>query len=197
MFPESLESDRLTFERLSRQNLDVRDLYEVFGTPNPDADKVFEYVDFGPHRTLKETHDFIVHAEEQWDEGEGAKYVIRPKPSEENGGAIAGFAGLYPDWERRFATLGIVLDKRFWGRGYSGERAERFVGVVFDSLDLDMVAVKYIDGNAQSKEAIEKYVEKFGGQYDGLLRNWIAVGDEVVDCRRYTIRREQYVESKE
>ena len=197
MFPESLESDRLTFEQLSRQNLDVRELHEVFGTTNPDADKVFEYVDFGPHRTLKETHDFVVHAEEQWDEGEGAKYVIRPKSSEKNGSAIAGFAGLYPDWKRRFATLGIVLDKRFWGRGYSGERAELFVEVVFDSLDLDMVAVKYIDGNTQSKEAVEKYVEKFGGQYDGLLRNWIAVGDEVVDCRRYTIRREQYVESKE
>lgn len=197
MFPEPLESDRLTFERLSRQNLDVREIYEVFGTPNPDADEVFEYVDFGPHRTLKETHDFVVRAEEQWDEGEGAKYVIRPKSSETDGCAIAGFAGLYPDWERRFATLGIVLDKRFWGRGYSGERAELFVEVVFDSLDLDMVAVKYIDGNTQSKEAVEKYVEKFGGQYDGLLRNWIAVGDEVVDCRRYTIRREQYVESKE
>ena len=145
----------------------------------------------------EETHDSVVHAEEQWDEGEGAKYVIRPKLSEKNGGAIAGFAGLYPDWERRFTILGIVLDRRFWGRGYSGERAELFVEVVFDSLDLDMVTVKYIDGNTQSKEAVEKYVEEFGGQYDGLLRNWIAVRDEVVDCRRYTIRREQYVESKE
>jgi [ribosomal protein S5]-alanine N-acetyltransferase len=197
MFTESLESERLTFKKLSRQYLDVRELYGVFGTPNPDADEVFKYVDFGPHRTIKETRDFVVNAEEQWNEGEGAKYVIRPKSSEENGGEIAGFAGLYPDWERMFATLGIVLDKRFWGRGYSGERAELFVEVVFDSLNLDMVAVKYIDGNTQSKAAVEKYVERFGGQYDGLLRNWIAVGDEVVDCHRYTIRREQYVESQE
>lgn len=195
MFPESLESDRLTFERLSRQTVEIRALYEVFGTPNSDAEKVFEYVDFGPHRTIKETHDFVTRAEEQWEESEGAKYVIRPKPTEEHGGAIAGFAGLYPDWERQFASFGIVLDTEFWGKGYSGERAELFVDVAFDTLDLDMVAVKYIDGNAQSKRAVEKYVEKFGGQYDGLLRNWIAVGDEVVDCHRYTIRREQYVES--
>lgn len=192
MFPETLESERLTFEQLSRDTIDVTDLYDVFGTPNDASDEVFRYVDFGPHRTLKDTYDFVARAEEQWDEGEGAKYVVRPKKTEEGDGDIAGFAGLYPDWERRFASMGIVLDKRFWGAGYAGERAELFVGVAFDTLDLEMVAVKYIDGNEQSKRAIEKYVEKLGGQYDGLLRNWVAVDEEVFDCHRYTIRREQF-----
>lgn len=192
MFPETLESERLTFEQLSRDTIDVTDLYDVFGTPNDASDEVFRYVDFGPHRTLKDTYDFVARAEEQWDEGKGAKYVVRPKQTEEGDGDIAGFAGLYPDWERRFASMGIVLDKQFWGAGYAGERAELFVGVAFDTLDLEMVAVKYIDGNEQSKRAIEKYVEKLGGQYDGLLRNWVAVGEEVFDCHRYTIRREQF-----
>ena len=196
MFPAFLESDRPTFERLTPRNIDVRELYDVFGSSNPDTEEVFRYVDFGPHRTLKETFDFVVHAEEQWDEGEGAKYAVRPKSSETNGGAIAGFAGVYQDWERRFATLGIVLDRQFWGNGYARERAELFVELVFDSLDLDVVAVKIIDGNTRSKAAVETYVEKFGRQYDGLLRNWIAVGGEVVDCHRYTIRRKQYEESK-
>ena len=192
MFSASLDTERLRFERLSCDSLDVRELYDVFGPNNPDAEEIFEYVDSSPHRTLKETYAFVTRAEEQWEEGNGAKYVVRPKETEEHGGELAGFAGLYPDWERRLATLGIVLDKRFWGKGYSGERAELFVSVAFEKLDLELVAVKHIDGNEQSKRAVEKYVERFGGQYEGLLRNWLAVESEVYDCHRYTISRAEY-----
>ena len=191
MFPASLESERLTFERLSRENVDVRKLYEVFGV-NPDAEEIFEYVDSDPHRTIKETFEWVRETERKFENGESVKYVVRPKATEEHAGEIAGFAGLYPKWERRFATLGIVLDKRFWGNGYAVERAELFVELAFERLDLELVAVMYIDGNEKSKRAIEKYVERFGGQYDGLLRNWLAVEGEVFDCHRYTISKSQY-----
>lgn len=195
MFPEVIESDRLIFERLSRDTVDVFELYDVFGS-NPDADEVFEYLDSKPHKTVKETFDKIKKAEDQFDTGEGAQYVIRPKDTEEHAEELAGVAGLYPKWERRFATLGIVLNKPFWGNGYSQERAERFIELAFDQLDLELVAVKYIDGNTKSKRAIEKYVTEFGGQYEGLLRNWLAVEGEVFDCHRYSISRKQYEAAK-
>lgn len=194
MFPEVLESDRLRFERLSREYVDVRALYDVLGA-NPDAEEVYEYVDSDPHRTIKETFDRVRTAEERFDDGEGAKYAVRPKPGEEGAGEIAGVAGLYPKWDRRFATLGIVFDKRFWGRGYSGERAALFLEVAFETLDLELVAVEYIDGNERSKRAIEKYVDRFGGRYDGVFRNRLAVGGEVFDCHRYTIGRDEYERS--
>ena len=194
MFPESLETERLTFEPLHRENVDVFALHEVFGS-GPNAEEVFEYVDFGPHQTIKETSDFIARAEQQWEDREGAKYVVRPKADEDGGRTIAGFTGLYPDWDRQVATLGIVLGKRFWGRGYSGERAELFVEVAFDRLDLAAVAVKYIDGNEASKRAIERYVDRFGGRYEGCLRNFLAVEDEVFDCHRYSISRAEYEEA--
>ncbi len=191
MFPHALESDRLDFEGLSRETVDVLALYDVFGR-GPDVEAVFEYVDSDPHRTPKETYEFVRRAETQWDDGEGAKYVIRPKAGEEGTGEIAGVTGIYPDWERRLATLGIVLDKRFWGRGYSGERADLFVRLAFERFDLDLVAVTYIDENERSKRAIERYVERFGGRYEGLLRNWLAVDGEVFDCHRYSIHRDEY-----
>lgn len=196
MFPETLESDRLRFERLSRETVDVFELYDVLGR-NPAADEIFEYLDTPPHRTVKETFEKAQTAETRFDEGESAKYVIRPKSTEAHAGAVAGTAGLYPKWERRFATFGIILDKRFWGNGYSGERAAVFLDLAFERLDLDLVAVSYIDGNERSKRAIEKYVDRFDGQYDGLLRNWLAVEGEVYDCHRYSISRRQYERSIE
>jgi len=52
-------------------------------------------------------------------------------------GEIAGFGGFSVDWEKRTAVLGTWLRKRFWGRGYSGERAAALVEVAFENLDLD------------------------------------------------------------
>jgi RimJ/RimL family protein N-acetyltransferase len=105
---------------------------------------------------------------------------------------LAGTTNLHFDWDRRSAELGIWLRKPFWGRGYSGERAAALLELAFDLLDLEVVGASHQDGNEQSRRAIEKYVERFGGQYDGLLRNFAPKGDEVRDLHRYTISKEQY-----
>jgi hypothetical protein len=55
--------------------------------------------------------------------------------------------------------------------------------------------VAHQPGNEQSQRAVEKYVEAHGGQYDGLLRNWVVKDDEIRDLRRYTVTREQYEEA--
>jgi RimJ/RimL family protein N-acetyltransferase len=108
---------------------------------------------------------------------------------------LAGTTNLHFDWGRRTAELGIWLRKPFWGRGYSGERAAALLELAFERLDLELVGASHQDGNEQSRRAIEKYVERFGGQYDGLLRNFVPRGDEVRDLHRYTISQEQYREA--
>ncbi|AHG02428.1 hypothetical protein HALLA_21215 (plasmid) [Halostagnicola larsenii XH-48] len=194
MFPECIETERLQLERISHSSIDVFDLYELYRDAD-EAEEMFKYWDSPPHKTMKETHDYVDQAEQLWGEREGAKYVIRPKQGEDGASDIAGTTGVYPEWEKRSANLGILLDKRFWGRGYSGERADAILSVVFDRLDLELVVASHIDGNKQSQQAIEKYVERYGGQYDGLLRNWLSMPDTVADVHRYTISKEQYFEA--
>lgn len=195
MFPERIETDRLVFERISHDFVDVHALYELYSDDRDDADELFEYWDSSPHRTVKETYDYVDDAERSWEELAGAKYVIRPNEGEDGAGEIAGTTGLYPHWEKRFANLGILLDKRFWGRGYAGERADAMLSLAFDRLDLELVAAAHIDGNEKSRRAIDKYVERYGGQYEGLLRNWVPRSDTVADVHRYTISREEYLET--
>lgn len=158
---------------------------------------MFEYWDSSPHETVKETHDYIDEGEQLWDDAEGAKYVIRPKAGEDGAGVIAGTTGLYPHWEKRYANLGILLDRRFWGRGYSGERADAMLELAFGRLDLELVVAAHIDGNEKSRRAIRKYVDRYDGQYEGLLRNWLSLDDSVADVHRYTISREEYLEAAE
>ncbi|RQG97922.1 GNAT family N-acetyltransferase [Natrarchaeobius chitinivorans] len=196
MFPERIETDRLSLERISYDSVDVFDLHELYSAGD-DAEEMFEYWDSSPHETVKETYDYVAEAEELWDDVEGAKYVIRPTDGEDGAGVIAGTTGLYPHWEKRSANLGILLDKRFWGRGYSGERADALLSVAFDRLDLELVSAACIDGNEKSRRAITKYVERYNGQYDGLLRNWLPTTDSVADVHRYSISRAEYFESIE
>ena len=194
MFPERIETDRLTLERISHDSVDVFALHELYCN-GVETEEMFEYWDSSPHETVKETYDYIDEAEELWDDVEGAKYVIRPNKDEDRAGVIAGTTGLYPHWGKRSANLGILLDKQFWGCGYSGERADALLSVAFERLELELVVAAHIDGNEKSRLAINKYVERYGGQYEGLLRNWLPLDNTVADVHRYTISREEYFEA--
>ena len=191
MFPERIETERLVLERLRHDAVDALELYDRFAAGEVDTD-VFEYVPQEPYRTPKEAYADIDEAEQRWDEREGAEYVVRPKDGEDGAGELAGRTGLFCEWDRRAGRLGLILAKPFWGRGYSGERAAALLELAFDRLDLEVVAAGYHEGNEKSKRAIETYVDAHGGQYDGVLRNWVPVNGRVDDLHRYTVLREQY-----
>ena len=190
MFPERIETDRLRLERMTAA-LDPLDAYEFYGRSETIVEET-QYLDWTPHETLKQTVDAFSRFEEDWENGEDAVYAIFPREGEPGAGEFAGNTALHPKWERRTATFGIWLRKPFWGRGYSGERAAVLMHLAFDRLDLDLVAIAHFPENEQSERAIEKYVERFGGQYDGLLRNWHLTDDGPRDVRRYTVSCEQY-----
>ncbi|ELZ41929.1 GCN5-related N-acetyltransferase [Halorubrum californiense DSM 19288] len=195
MFPETIETDRLRLAVRSPENVDLDECYRICSS-DPGIDEVAEYVPWDPHETKKETLEFLERGRERFEENEAASYVIRPREGEDGAGEIAGFGGFEVDWEKRTAVLGTWLRKGFWGRGYSGERAAALVEVAFDDLDLDIVAVSHHPDNEQSRRAIEKYVDRFGGRREGLLRNHLTFFDDSVhDEVRYTISRDEWREA--
>lgn len=197
MFPETIETERLTLTRFSRESFDALDLYPYYSARHSESIELeTEHLTSGPHATPKETWDLLAEAEEDWKDAEHARYAVIPQAGEDGAGEFAGVTGLMLEWERRTGLTGLWLRKPYWGRGYSGERAAALLTLAFDVLDLDLVSPGYLDGNERSKRAIEKYVERFGGEYDGVLRNWVPVGDEVRDLHRYTILREQWEEHR-
>jgi RimJ/RimL family protein N-acetyltransferase len=93
------------------------------------------------------------------------------------------------------ATLGTWLREPFWGRGYSDERTHALMGVAFDRLDLDCVAVTCDVDNEQSRRAITKYVEAAGGRKEGFLRSFCPTPDGAVDAYRFTVTSEEWAAS--
>lgn len=195
MFPERIETKRLRLERLTRELVDPLDCYELYA----DSDTIEEetrYLSWNPHDTPKETWDVISEFEDGWENREDAVYAVFPRKGENGAGEFAGTTGLHLDWERRAAGLGIWLRKPFWGRGYAGERAGALLELAFNRLDLEVVTVSHLPDNENSKRAIEKYIERFGGRYEGRLRNYLTDADGTVyDVCRYSVSREEWHEA--
>ncbi|MFB6068506.1 MAG: GNAT family N-acetyltransferase [Halobacterium sp.] len=192
MFPETLHTDRLRLERCCRENVPVREFYDAASHRNPHIEEITAYLSWEPHDSMKVSHDTLEHFEDAWDDGEVATYAVRPRDGEDGAGELAGTCGLTCDWDRDCATLGLWLRKQFWGRGYSGERADALLEVAFDRLDLGVVAVTHHAGNEKSRSAIESYVDRHGGRREGVLRNHGEHPDGAVDEARYTITQDEW-----
>jgi ribosomal-protein-alanine N-acetyltransferase len=191
MFPDEIETDRLRLERLTMD--DLFDIYEHSKVGAPDIDEITQYVTWSPQQSLNEAREFIKSQEKNWDEGEGATYVIRPQNGEDNADEFGGLTGLSIDWDRRTGTFGLWLRKPLWGQGYSGERASALMSLAFERLDLDLVAVSHHPDNDASERAIQKYIEAYGGRQEGLLRNHIVFQDDSVhDEVRYSVSQDEY-----
>ncbi|WP_459191010.1 GNAT family N-acetyltransferase [Halosimplex sp. J119] len=196
LFPERIETERLVLEAATTETLDPLEQYEYVREGAPHIDEITEYVTWTPHETPKETEEFLEQITERREQGEGASYVIRPRAGEDGAGEFAGFTGMSVDWDRQTATFGAWLRKRFWGRGYSGERAAAFMEVAFERLDLEAVVVTVFDGNEKSRKAVSRYIEAHGGHREGLLRNFQESMDgSVADVHRFTVTREEYLDA--
>ncbi|WP_256297068.1 GNAT family N-acetyltransferase [Haloarchaeobius salinus] len=206
LLPRRIDTDRLTLLPSTPEVLDPLAFYRVC-SGDPAIDEVTEHLTWEPHATPKETLEFLEMTREGLDAGEDASYQLYVEPADAPGDidgpsprgpyadtdlVLAGGAGMGIDWDRRTGTLGTWLRKPFWGRGYSGERAAAFVALAFECLDLEVVAVEHVAGNENSRRAIGKYVERFGGRKEGALRNWALKDGEPVTQHRYSITREEY-----
>ncbi|WP_227133734.1 GNAT family N-acetyltransferase [Halorubellus salinus] len=189
LFPAAFETERLRYERLDAA-LDALELYEYTGTD--EFERISEHISKSRHHHPKDALDYLEESAEQWTDGDRANYAMFPKEDEARTAEFAGVASLIPLWDRRTARLGVWLMEDYHGRGFAGERADALVALAFDRLDLEMVAAGHTDANDASRKAIEKYVDRWGGRYEGVLRNWVVLDDDPRDLHRYTISRDEY-----
>lgn len=187
MFPDPVRTPSLRLTPLSPDAVDVFEFYDLFAATTEGTAEVYEYLPMEPFATPKDALDLLEGAEAEWAEAAAAKYGVWPSEDE-----MAGMAALTPEWDRRRASLAVILARPHWGKGYAGECATALTRVAFDRLDLELVTLGYDEGNERSKRAIERFVERWGGQYDGVRRNATVRDDEVVDAHEYSVTREAF-----
>jgi RimJ/RimL family protein N-acetyltransferase len=195
LFPTGIETSRLRLEPVHPAYLDPYEMYEHVSTEAPDIEEATRWVTWDPHDHPQTTAEYIERSKEGFDEAESATYVLYQRDGEDGAGEFAGTGTLAVDWDRRRGNLGVWLRKRFWGRGYSGERAQALVALAFDVLELEVVGVTHDPENDNSRRAIEKYVDSLGGRKEGVIRNDIVIDGEPRDSVRYSISAEEWREA--
>ena len=139
---------------------------------------------------LDQVAEFLDHAEQQWSDRETARYLLRATDED---GDIVGTTAFGPEWDTRRTGSGIVLAREYWGREYGLERACAFVELTFEQYDLDAFYTTCATENEPSRRMIEKYVDRYDGRHEGLLRQHSERPDgDVTDQHRFTILREEY-----
>jgi RimJ/RimL family protein N-acetyltransferase len=195
MFPVRIRTDRLRLTRLTREVLSPLDAYRHFARSDTIAEET-RHLSWGPHETPRESEEFVARCERAWEEGEGAVYAVFPRRGEEGAGEFAGTAGMHFEWDRDVAEFGVWLRKPFWGRGYSGERAAAFMEVAFADLDVSLVRAAVAPDNDQSVRAVEKYVDRAGGEYEGTFRNaQLDVDGDPMTVDQYSVSRSQWLDA--
>ena len=192
LFPVAAESPQLRYELVHPDRFDIWEMYEHAHEGVDGIEALTRWVRWDPHAHPKETAEFVAFAGAQYDDDEGVTFAVYPRDGEDGAGEFAGTCGLTVDWDRRRAELGIWLRRRFWGRGYSGERARLLAALAFDVLDIEVVCVTHIPDNEKSSRAIEKYVESLGGRREGRIRNGVVIGGEPRDTVRYSVMSEEW-----
>lgn len=189
LFPTRIETDRLVFERVSHESIDPFRLYE-FVMRDDWQGAATEHMPWFRFQRLDQVTNFIEKAEEKWEDGDVARYLLYSKA---DGDELVGTTGYGPEWEERRAGSGIVLAEEYWGREYGLERASVFIELTFERYDLDAYYTTCAGSNEPSRRMIEKYVEKYGGQHEGLLRQYSSrPNGDVTDQHRFTILQSEY-----
>lgn len=192
-FPRKLETARLRLRRLTADEIPPEVLYDYLGA-GEDIDRETRHLLWDPHESVEYTREFLAKCDEVWESGHRATYFLQredgPESPREN---FLGMCSLIVEEDPSKAMPGVYLRREYWGEGYAMERAEALIELAFETLAVELVESICLDGNDRARSHVEKYVERYGGEYAGLKPDYVydESGDQR-DCHCYRITAEQY-----
>lgn len=195
-FPTYIETDSLIMRGPVYEVWDLNDFYEFHNTP--EGEKMAKYNDFERPKTIPAATEIYDYMKKGWEENTRAYYTIEEKnQSVSFDYDYIGICGIdFIEWDKNRAEIGIWLHPKFWGNGYSSERAVALCDVIFNVLDLEVTLISVAQVNEKSVRAVEKYVTALGGEKIGRIANEKQlVGVGVLDGIVFQIEREDYIEN--
>ena len=173
---KTIETERLILRGWQLDDLD--DFYEYAKNPN-----VGPMAGWEPHSSKEVSTNILksfIEKDEVW--------AIALK---ENGKAI-GSIGIHPEENKgkyKAKSIGFVLSKDYWNKGYMTEAVKRVMQYAFDELNLDMLTVFHFPHNLRSKSVIEKC----GFEYETTLKQTQKIYDgQVFDSVCYSVLKSDY-----
>lgn len=154
-----------------------KDAEAIFRNYTQDPE-VSRYLVWTPHRTLKDSEEWIQHCIDRFDVETNLSYVIAEMGTDEAVGMIGAKISGHQ------AVVGYVLAKNYWGRGIM----TRALGALINDLLSRPSVYRVYALHDVDNPASGRVMEKAGMVYEGLLRRAGVhpnISDEPRDSRLY------------
>ena len=147
-------------------------------------EEVTKYLLWHPHKSIKESKEFLRRCVKVWKEGTAFPWSIIRKSDQHFLGMIE-----IVNLDHAGANVGYVLAKKYWGKGYMVEALKAIINWALSQNEIYRVwAFCDVENTASSR-----VLEKSGMKREGILRKWIKISNlsEIPrDCYSYSIVKE-------
>ena len=156
-----IHTPRLVLRRLQPQ--DARDMYEYASRA-----EVTEFLLWNEHKSLAYTKEYLRYIESRYSVGDFYDWAVTLK----DGGKMIGTCGFAKiDTVNNSAELGYVLNPDHHKKGIAKEAAETVIRFGFESLGLNRIEARFMEGNTPSL----RVMEKLGMSFEGFARESVFV----------------------
>jgi RimJ/RimL family protein N-acetyltransferase len=191
MFIDYLETERLIFEPI-HEKMSPPELYRYCGPDNENVDALTEHIVWDTHSSILDSMKVLSEMREDWVSGETAHYYLTHKEDL----TFAGAASFDIDYNRNQAEIGVWLRKDYWGRELATERAFALMEIGFELFELSSIRVSTSDTNEKSKQSIEKFITKAGGEKCGTIPDAHCTESGLItDKVVYAVRKSEFEEA--
>lgn len=167
-------------ERLILRKKELSDAKQMFDN-YCSKDKVTEYLSWSTHKTISDTIEYLKNVVlPAYENNTGYEWAVVLKETNEVIGSIA-----VPEFNenKKSASLGWVIDDRYWGQGLMPEAAR----VIRDYLFSEGFVRIWAEHNVENPKS-GRVMQKIGMQHEGTLRKFSYNNKgELVDVEIYAI----------
>lgn len=177
LFP-TIETPRLLLRQLSLD--DAEPQFEIMKDS-----AVTRYWGSGTWSELQQSIESIENTIKYFESGDSFKWAIVRKED----GVFLGTASLWNfKFAHRYAEIGYLIGREFWGNGYAPEAMLEVLRFGFETLDLNRIEA---DTDPRNQNSI-RVLQKLGMIQEGLLRQrWIVEG-EISDTALFAILKQDW-----
>ena len=142
----TFETKRLFLKKITKECVD--DVWEYRSDP-----AVSRYLLWSPDKDKLHTETYLQYLQELYDKGKFYDFGIFLK---ENGKMIGTVGFTTIDLHKNEASVGYVLNSKYWGQGIATEALERIIEFGFSELEFDSLFARLMEENTASKRVLEK-----------------------------------------
>ena len=165
-------------QRLILREIEEKDLYDVYEYASDES--VARYMPWEAHKSIEDSRNFIDNEIEKYKKNNSLNYAIVLKETNK----MIGTAGCFEYKEGdKFAQVGYVINKKYWGNGLVPEAMRAIIEYLFREKDVHRIYAKHYVGNEKSG----RVMQKLGMKYEGTMEDSVFAKGEYITTKHYAI----------